>query len=222
LGSAIADEPVKYYLYVSDTKLDMLFAQIPSGVRDNLVKEFKFDLKVVAVSVRENPSDETRYSKLKVVTEFLESEGVGGIDDPAAYFKGELEMEWRPFDHLIGSDVVYLAGETETTFVGLGGSAKHVIGAKAREEPGWPPSIAARLIPLLMDVGVDEEDDLEDRKTGGWEYAVAWLARDARQGLTRQNVEFLARRLAYQPPGLADLENKAVLLGSPLYVATAD
>jgi hypothetical protein len=87
---------VKYYLYVSDTKLDMLYAQIPRPVLERLAVELKVDLKVLGVVLRTNPlEDETRYAKLEVVTKYLEREGyVGTIDEPAEYFKGPVTMTW--------------------------------------------------------------------------------------------------------------------------------
>lgn len=39
---------MRYYLYLSDAKLDMLFEQIPQKLLPRLVTEAKVDLKVVS------------------------------------------------------------------------------------------------------------------------------------------------------------------------------
>ena len=58
---------------------------------------------------------------------------IGTIDEPKEYFAGAMSMRWGscifPFvPQLTPSPLVYFGGTTETTVVGLGGSAKHVIG----------------------------------------------------------------------------------------------
>ena len=58
---------MRYYVYVSDSKVDMLYSQMPSGLRDRIAAELKIDLKVVSVSVSGRRSEETRYSKLQLV-----------------------------------------------------------------------------------------------------------------------------------------------------------
>ncbi|MCI0689871.1 MAG: hypothetical protein L0Y54_21920 [Sporichthyaceae bacterium] len=55
---------MKYYLYVSDRKVDMLFDQIPRRLRRRLAAEAKVDLKVASVTLTSAHDDHTRYSKL--------------------------------------------------------------------------------------------------------------------------------------------------------------
>jgi hypothetical protein len=218
---------VRFYLYISDTKLDMLFPQIPSATRDSLVKEFKFDLKVVSLSLREQPSDETRYSKLKVVSEYLEEEA-SSVDKPAAYFKGRLTMKWGPLGgEWRESEAVYFAGATDETVVGLGGSARHVIGTI----PGgvdntflWPASAVAALVPVLEQeaLGAAEREAKIMKDSYGHLWPMFVYSLGAMYRGPEQEVEFLARRLLYGPPGCVEGTNSSVLLGTPIYVAAAD
>ncbi len=67
------EEFLKCYLYISDAKLDMLYAQIELPRRNNLVSELKLDLKIVSLSLRENPQEDTRYGKLQAVSSYLAS-----------------------------------------------------------------------------------------------------------------------------------------------------
>jgi hypothetical protein len=121
------ENDVRHYAYVSDTKVEMLYAQIPEKQRARIITELKLDLKAVAVSVKDSPTEETRYSKLKVVDQYLrDHEEVGSIDNPRAYFAGTAMMKWCPFGR---EDIVYFGGATEQTVFGLGGSMKQVIGS---------------------------------------------------------------------------------------------
>ena len=41
---------MRYYVYVSDSKVDMLYSQMPRGIRDRIAAELKIDLKVISAS----------------------------------------------------------------------------------------------------------------------------------------------------------------------------
>src|SRR5437588_3384766 len=61
---------------------------MPSGLRDRIAAELKIDLKVVSVSVSGRRSEETRYSKLQLVTAFLEENAaIGSVDAPEGVFQ---------------------------------------------------------------------------------------------------------------------------------------
>jgi hypothetical protein len=219
---------IRYYLYISDAKLDMLFAQIPMKARERLVAEFKFDLKVVSVSLRQNPSEESRYSKLDVVERYIrEEESVGTVDRPQTWFAGQLAMTavslGRPY--LQQSTVVYFSGQTDQTVVGLGGSAHHLIGAQARVDAdfAFPSSAVVGLVEVLVaqEDEANRDPDAERRaeaREGQWPWLMKELMR--KQTGIPQEIEFLAKRLMYAPPGLQN--ESAAVLGSPIYVAAAD
>ena len=208
----------------------MLFAQIPAATKQRFAKELKFDLKVVSLSLRQNPSDETRYSKLDAVERFIrDEEEVGTVDSPAAWFAGEMDM-------IIGQlgrpsperpPVMYFGGETSQTVVGLGGSLRHFIGAPATPRSTYElpsSSIAALLKVLSEEAEIANQDAFANREAlfydQLWPKFMESLQRFQREGLP-QRVEFLARRLTYTPPGSPQVA-KAALLGSPVYVAAVD
>src|SRR6266852_4520283 len=93
---------LKSYKYISDTKVDMLYEQIPGGLLEKIAVELNINLKLTVVeagaAVKRNLPVETRYSRLQVVVKYLEkhqSSDIGTIDAPKAYFKGVLPMHWR-------------------------------------------------------------------------------------------------------------------------------
>jgi Family of unknown function (DUF7019) len=237
---------MRYYVYVSDTKVDMLFAQIPVALRDRLAAGLKIDLKLVAVSLREKATDETRYSKLQLVCDFLERESlVGAPQEQAEFVHATLLMHWGPLRNAgaPGMDVgaVFFSHVSDASVVGLGGSAKHLIGASGEsaahifssafgivhaivaewgEAPASHPSdleAARRLTSLGPDYQPSTVKDALPKHEAL--DAVLWAARMMTG--PEQRLEFLAKPLL-RSGTYGDAERPDVLLGSPIYVALAD
>ena len=200
----------------------MLFAQIPAGTRKRLAAELRFDLKVVSLSLREEPNNETRYSKLQAVERYLrDNEDVATIDAPGVWFGGELPMIAGPLSTAPSqAPVAFFSGQTARMMVGLGGSIMHLIGAAT--PPASAYQFPSSALPTLLDVvrkqseSEEEGHSLDEQPGGGLIlHALATLL-ERREG-AHQNVEFLAKRLMYAPA-----QPKGAVLGSPLYVAAMD
>ena len=194
----------KYYVYISDSKVDMLYAQArPSTVagRDSI-------------------------RKLDAVLADLARGGhIGTIDEPKEYFRGAMPMHWGPcafpfVPQLTPSPLVYFGGATETTVVGLGGSAKHVIGEVGSAMPGAHSCLPYFILQLRKELGEALPIPLEDQDQSLM--AVYWATMKGKG--PSQELEFVAKRLAY---GLCPAkffstkkpEKEKVLVGTPLYVA---
>jgi hypothetical protein len=193
----------------------MLYSQIPGRLRNRLAKELKLDLKVLSISLRQDTPNDTRFSKLGLVTKYLDANTeIGTVDRPEAYVRGTLPMSWgvastRSAGSGADGELVYFSGETERTLVALGGSAKHLIGH------GSPSSPALSIAPVLLEALGGPQAQVSDD--------VATVAAEAQFGAP-EHLEFLARRLVVQPSAALRSEagGKAVLLGSPIYVALAE
>ncbi|MFL5580785.1 MAG: DUF7019 family protein [Gemmatimonadaceae bacterium] len=217
---------IRDYVYVSDTKIDMLFDQIPVPLAKRITADLRIDLKVISVSVKQAPTGQTRYAKLAVVETFVrEHLSLGTVDEGAPYVEGTLSMRWGPF----GDDdaMVFFAGASEETVVGLGGSFGHVVGA-APPGAGLMWSAAPVIYRTLAGAGAlsgagDARADAPGGRAGSgdddvWPRVVAQAARTLAPPTER--LEFLARRIRrseYQVFG-----RSSVLLGSPIYVARDD
>src|SRR2546430_8272052 len=86
IGNYAMVDSLKYYLYVSDKKVDMLYQQVPKRMLQKIASELSINLKLVAAEVgatiKSASSEETRYSKLKIVAKYIEEhENVGTIDE---------------------------------------------------------------------------------------------------------------------------------------------
>lgn len=143
------DNSLKYYIYISDAKLDMLYPQISQPLLKRIAGELNINLKLMGAelgtSIKDNQLEQTRYSKLRIVQEYIEKRfSVGTIDKPGeSYFKGTLRMRWGPIPGLPayhpstknppneGQDDnwVYFGGYSLKAIVGFLGSAAHIVGA---------------------------------------------------------------------------------------------
>jgi hypothetical protein len=227
---------VKYYLYISDTKVDMLFAQISRNILKKISADLNINLGVVSVSLKEKQSEQTRFDKVNVVSNYINNHlEVGSIDSPQSYFKGTMPMKWGPiFDTGPYHDLVYFAGKTERTSLGLAGSMWHVIGSpKGSGSWGLPSGghfILKALREFSSDIGIstDNTDPIPDSYYTDPEHKGDLYDIDIARQLVRgpeERLEFLARRLV---EGTLDYKTTDfplaphVLLGSPIYVAYTD
>ena len=233
---------IRYYVYVSDSKVDMLFDQIPSRLQKRLSAELKLSLKVVSLSLKDNPRPDTRYSKLAVVREFILRElPVGTVDEPDDYFRGELDMHWDTWAQEPG--LVYFSGMTPTTAVGLGGSAAHIVGGAPVPGTSTPSSSARMHITrALSDAGREQSaevpsaahvepvrypDQPPEIAIDESMYVANMVVSALRlQQGPEERLEFLARRLVDAPTARPYAEDQPGrqgrargLLGSPIYVA---
>lgn len=187
---------LRYYLYVSRTKVEMLSAQIspehrykPEG-KDNL------------------------YNTLGSVIRHLDQGGVIGVcDQPLTYFRGVMDMHFGDVSFYRGGGrMVLFSGLTEKgTLVGLVGSTAHVIGAPSMEpetlgyaRPEFWLAIIESLTPPSPDSFGKQLYDLDNM--------IAYQAR-RRQDAPKQKVEFVAKQF---------LALEGFLIGSPLFVAAAN
>jgi hypothetical protein len=239
---------LKYYIYMSDTKVDMLYAQIPQKILDRIAIKLKIDLTPLGIELSKNTPALTRYSKLNVVCTFIEDhKTIGTVDDPKEFFRGDMPMRWGP----VGQDnvMVYFGGVTDRTILGLGGSLKHVTGAHviestddtsnveraARDFPSKFPSLPHSIYKSLKEVtsGVENQlkptvDDSQPLLTQSAYSApkpeedlqlIAYTSTHLKGSL--QKFEFLAVRWE-EGSYYKSRKQSRVLLGSPIYVALAE
>jgi hypothetical protein len=228
---------MRYYVYVSEAKVEQLYSQVPAKLRSKIAAKFTIDLKLLKGEFAGRQSQESLFSKLQIVRDYLESTNViGTVDDPRSFFAQTMPLSWGIYGGRVhgwdDSIFVYFGARTEETVLGMGGSLHHVIG-----EPGKAVAHSHSATPTLtnalsMAVPIDAtepEMDLEkhlieagnsanqphSRRHLGMEQVLhsVWLASTQIEG-PREPMEFVAKRLVG-----GDFCGKKVLLGTPLYVA---
>src|SRR5690349_15857144 len=141
---------MKYYKYISDTKVDMFYSQIPQGIKSKIATELKIDLKVLGTGLsttfKDKPQDDTRYSKLQIVLDYLgNNRNIGTVDDPQIYFFGNMSMYWHKF-----GDAVWFGGWTDNTICLLGGGAYHLIGSNHPRGDNISINAVGRLVEIMQ------------------------------------------------------------------------
>jgi hypothetical protein len=224
---------VKYYIYVSDAKLDMLFEQIDQKSRRRISAELKIDFKIASVTLTEAEfTPPTRTAKLQIVENFIRSaSNLGTVESPGTtYFCGNMLMSWEWVNR--DKSGVWFQGNTrdgtELQCVGLGGSRRHVLGET--QPPGIPsatgwPSIRE----MMMEKGFPERmssefyqeigagpDDWLNQMYYGDPHWLDWLS----FGGNLLELDFLAIPLLET---IINVEGKPVhvVVGTPIYVAKA-
>lgn len=217
--------PLQYYIYISDSKLDMLFDQIDQGLLKRICAEVRVDFKLLSVTLRD-ARDPTpgRMDKLKVVECFIEMHHhIGTIENPGhEYFRGQMNMRWG----WLGEDGVWFQGSQPggSHCVGLAGSRHHVLGELRTSSYGTStlPSIVRAL------ERIDNEQTSSDAAQA--EFPAGWLSRifwgDLPNSLhstffQSQDLRFLAIPLMDIHAPLRHVGEAHIVLGTPLYLAMA-
>ena len=230
-------QDIRYYLYVSDLKVDMLFEQMFAG--NKRTRRGKVSVKAGPVTgsceteTEDNGPD--RDDKLRAIEDALVSENlVGTPQDPKEYFRGILPMRWGLYDDHDtrpdqGPPLVYFGGldPTMPLVVGLGGSSVHVHGFQGATST-HSRSATPTLVEWLLGGLADDQGQLgvlrqKARVFGdGMLYEAIGIALHYLRPPTQQ-LEFLAKTLSVGT--LYGLEHMIgikggtkVVLGTPLYV----
>ncbi|MFG2606386.1 DUF7019 family protein [Streptomyces sp. NPDC048514] len=209
----------RYYLYVSDVKVDMLLSQIDPKWARKRVTELSLGLKMAGARHSVESAGPDRFARLERVLDHLSDHGdLADVDEPGQYVHGVLPMQWGPIGD---GNAVYFGGHSERTIVGLGGSTTHVLSTTHGETPAghrMSASLMPALLTQLATLASGDDDPGPDA------LGAVVQANSALRGPV-QLVEFVAKRMLHGPhpyPELYPGQDRAVLLGSPLYVALAE
>ncbi|MFD0035587.1 DUF7019 family protein [Streptomyces sp. NPDC055059] len=219
---------LRHYLYVSDSKVDMLLAQIdPSFIRKQTT-EYMADAKLAGIRrTTENTQNSDRIVRLERVIRHLKKHGdLGTADAPRTFvFQERLNMRWDLLRDSDGASLTYFGGRTDSgVVVGLGGSTHHLLGASP--DSGGAPALPRSLLPSLLN-GLRVDPEIDSLFTGdgpgsrGTPEAAALTAVCQSVAALRkplQTMEFIATPLLHGPSPRPEC-GSTVLLGSPLYVA---
>ena len=118
---------------------------------------------MVSVSLKERQSEQTRFDKINVVSNYInEHLDVGDVDNPQTYFKGTIPMRWTVLKERGGGALqalenedtrylVFFTGKTYHTIFGLGGSPQHIIGEQMSHQNRWYPQFSSHT-PRILDM----------------------------------------------------------------------
>ncbi|MGE5113062.1 MAG: DUF7019 family protein [Acidobacteriaceae bacterium] len=220
---------IKYFVYISTAKIEMLLPQVDEQLKTKTASEWKLDLKFLSYTRRvEHEPSQTAEAKLAAIVAYLDSkECIGTVDEPKEYFRGRMPMRWGIYeDHGRPEEeppLVYFGGFSGKTILGLGGSTRHVIGMKGASSTTSRSVTPYLVAHLLSEMGVSREGwsafgPRNDTKYHALE-AVAVATAMLREPTVE--LEFVAKSLLRGKNYYSGWDDSAetVLLGTPLYVA---
>ena len=221
---------MKYYIYISDTKVDMLYPQIPKPLLKKIASSLNIDLKFLgaelSVGAKGNPSDETRYAKVQIVSEYIEKHlDVGSVDAPSTYFKGTLAMKYKFLESTYKkTGAVFFGGTTESKFIGLGGSMHHLIGSNPESLRIQSYSPLFFLLNILAkDAKTNVNTKVEDYPPDDFSWITHLITAVTTMKTPSQRFEFLAKTLIQGSVNSSmSFSQSYAVLGTPIYVAIDD
>jgi hypothetical protein len=204
---------MKYFIYISTLKVNMLFDQIPPQLKKRIAAELKIDLGVFSTTVKTLTDSDTTISKLQLVLKHVEQiNELGDLWRPKEYFTGTMNMNWGkiifPWESPV-EDMVRFGGTIDNLRVCLVGSNAHMLG-----ETGKPVHASYSRPDFIRKIANDIRDASSNEEIPPSIVAKDLLA-DMNRGVDdTQYVEFAAKTFFVE-----DELNTGIRLGSPLFVA---
>lgn len=225
----------KYYLYISASKLRMLYEQASKNTnRKKKTFEWGINLKIASVkstSARSECPD--RDEMLKQVLDGLEAGNqLGSLAEPKSFVRDTFPIRWgfyndcnnRPEDE---PALVYFGGFRKNLLLGMGGSSCHVVGHEGATST-WSRSSTPTLARWLLS-GLQKgkrPQTWDDPKSDEDEVFRAMAVAQYYLRPPTQTLEFVAKTIASgEVQGMEPfigVDKARVLLATPLYVAQTD
>jgi hypothetical protein len=237
----VSDAPVRRFVFLAGDRLDELYGQTGSWAKSKgrELRGFSFTVLGTGGGVQRAAPDVRMqlYEEIEHIREYLEeSKRLAMLENPKEvagrdYFYGRLSMFRVPFNE-VDPPTLYMVGETEQTFVALGGQLTDMVNRGAdygRAAAGAPlikdePEFVVLFASVVLRDG-DREEPGQPAPLLRWQQAVI----DTHQRFVyypeqfrKKNYEILAYKDEFsRADELADLRPapKNVLLGKPLFVA---
>jgi len=223
---------MEYYLYISESKVNMLFPQIPEATKGKLGAEVGVNVGVLKATVKaekESQSKDNLIVHLQAVVDYLKkSEDPGSVDKPKSWIEDTLSA--RVIYLAENNQVVFFIGTSpEGTRFALGGSAANLLSHQKPEQVqiGW--SFLPDLIRSLRAmVSVSEDKRLSQEsverflsgtaESNEFEWMDLLKAVQGASSGTTMTIKFLAKKLL---SGAHVQDGTFGVLATPLYVAMA-
>lgn len=218
------DYDIDYFAYISDSKVEMLYEQIPWDGRKRLSYELGIDFGVVKAKFSNVKSDVARLAKVKIIEKYI-SRRTGTLLSPRSYFSAEIEMIWGPYwqSGEEFENFVYFGGESLGIHVGLGGTMTNCLGVS----PNSGENITSFSLSSFLLSALARGKEIPDiRRIYSRGHKLRDIESDALNAVIlangtlaypKQRMKFLAKRFLH---GVVD--SRTVIIGSPIYVAHAD
>ena len=224
---------MEYYLYISDSKVDMLLPQVPEKTRAKLAAEFGVNVGVLEAkfkSERDTGTPDNRVARLQAVINHIRpSLEVGSVEQPGKWI--EDVQDARSIYLADNKQIIFFIGKSRAgARFGLGGSAAHLVsrGKGEKVEIGWSflPDLLFNLQVMLrtqddprLSIAATEEFIKGSTKENEFEWMDLLDHANRMASGPSMKIKFLAKTLL---AGTHPNDHVKGILATPLYVAMAD
>lgn len=223
-----------YLIYLSQSKVDMLYSQLPATLAQQLAAEISASLGVLSFKVKTAGVAPDTYQKAKIVEAYITKRyGFGSLEEPKEWIKAELQVRHIATEFSPG--MFALVGKHNADYFLLGGSAHNVIGNQSATPIPLSLSYLPHFVECMKKGLRNWEQDQDARRLwiddwprsprhfiyGGSEDEIAKAIQNMyvmSEGATSMSVGFVARRLAGE--NLKWMEGSSYLY-TPIYVTQA-
>lgn len=217
---------MRYYLYISTSKIDMLAPQISSGNKKKISFEFGFDVKILnSLFKTEKSIEDNTIKKLNLIENYLyQNNYVGDLSSDRPWIKiNAINARLCSFaDFDLG--VLYICDELDNTIIAIGGSPEHLIGKVQQPLQRFhATSLLAGIAYSLENFLVTGDSTMKTNSKvfksidGANYYGKLLSSIYSIGGLQNQKISFLAKILKK-----VDYDNKTYLIATPLFISLDD
>ena len=213
---------MRYYIYISDSKLEMLYDQIPPRQRETIAAELNINLGIVQAKFSSERVENARHQKILMLEKFL-GKRIGTLEHSRPYVAGVVTAAWGPYG-LDYPDAVYFGGIANGVYFGLMGSMSNCIGGSNDAPTGHSLSsyviqtLARRkMLPSRISSRLHSDMSADDINRKAFEGVI--MANQCSIE-PQERVRFLARTVISRNE--PDSGEHPVYIGSPIYVAAYD
>src|SRR5258708_28271356 len=129
-GDSPAGMKYKHYVYISETKVNMMYSQLSPARILKLADDAGIDRPPVSCGSDSGDKERALLTRLAIVNRYIESElSVGTAMAPEQFVKDTLPMKWGPYssEGLETGGLRYFWGRSGRTVIGFGGSSHPLI-----------------------------------------------------------------------------------------------
>lgn len=213
---------MRYYIYISDSKLEMLYEQIPQRKRETIATELNINLGIVQANFSSERVENARHQKILMLEKFL-GKRIGTLNDTRPYVADIVTAAWGGFS-VDYPGAVYFGGTSNGLHFGLMGSMSNCIGGPNAEPTGY--SLSSYVIEMFA-----RRKLLPSKFSSRCHHdmSAGELYDEACRGVIMANqcsidpqerIRFLARTVIKR--NASNEDEYSVYLGSPVYVAAFD
>ena len=223
-GLPMRNSDINYFVYISDSKVEMLYEQIPWEGRKRLSYELGIDFGIVKAKFSSVRNTIAQMTKIKIIEKYI-SRRTGTVISPRSYFRGEMDMIWGPYwqSEEEYENVVYFGGEFMGAHVGLGGTITNCLGISQNVGENITSfSLSSYLLSALArgrEIPDPRRKYSKNYRLSDVQERALCAVVLANQSLVypKQRMKFLAKRFLH-----GSVDARMVVIGSPIYVVQAD